>query len=122
VRAKPGRLKVPGSHCAVRDTRHKDVWLGAFITAVLFTVEKVVIGLYLGHTSTASAYGAAGSLAIWLCYSAQIFLFRAEFTKVYANRYGSRIVPTANAMLVTDKVRAEQVIRPTESNEVSKMR
>jgi membrane protein len=99
----------------------KDVWLGAVITAVLFTLGKVLIGLYLGHTSTASAYGAAGSLAvllIWLYYSAQIFLFGAEFTKVYANRYGSRIVPAENAMPVTDKARAEQGIPRTEGKKV----
>jgi len=103
----------------------RDVWLGAFITAVLFTVGKFLIGLYLGHTSTASAYGAAGSLAvllIWLYYSAQIFLFGAEFTKVYANRYGSRIVPADNAIRVTDKTRAEQGIPRTEDNKVSTKR
>lgn len=99
----------------------KDVWLGAFITALLFTLGKFLIGLYLGYTSAASAYGAAGSLAvllIWLYYSAQIFLFGAEFTKVYADRYGSRIVPAENAMRVTDKARAEQGIPRTEGKKV----
>ena len=89
----------------------RDVWLGAVITAVLFTVGKYLIGLYLGRTSTASAFGAAGSLAvllIWLYYSAQIFLFGAEFTKVHANRFGSRIVPAENAEPVSKEARAEQ--------------
>lgn len=88
-----------------------DVWLGAFFTALLFMIGKWAIGLYLGRASVASSYGAAGSLAvllIWLYYSAQIFLFGAEFTKAYANRYGSRIVPTANAVRVTPTERAEQ--------------
>jgi membrane protein len=99
----------------------KDVWLGAFITTVLFIVGKYLIGLYLGHTSTASAYGAAGSLAvllIWLYYSAQIFLFGAEFTKAYANQYGSRIVPAENAVPVTEEARAEQGIPRTAGQKV----
>jgi membrane protein len=89
----------------------KDVWLGAAITALLFEVGKFLIGLYLGHSGVASAYGAAGSLAVllvWLYYSGQIFLFGAEFTKVYANRFGSRIVPAPNAEPVTPEARAEQ--------------
>lgn len=66
-----------------------DVWVGAAMTSLLFGVGKSLIGLYLGHSSTASAYGAAGSLVvllIWVFYSAQIVLFGAEFTHVYANR------------------------------------
>jgi membrane protein len=89
----------------------RDVWLGALITALLFMLGKWAIGLYLGRASVASSYGAAGSLAvllIWLYYSAQIFLFGAEFTKAYANRYGSHIVPTENAIRVTPRERAEQ--------------
>lgn len=81
----------------------RDVWLGAAITSLLFSVGKFIIGIYLGQTGTASAYGAAGSLAvllIWLYYSAQIFLFGAELTKAYADRFGSRIVPKENAMPV----------------------
>lgn len=75
------------------DVEWGDVWLGSIITAVLFIIGKYLIGLYLAHSSTASVYGAAGSLAvflIWVYYSAQIFLFGAEFTAVYARRYGSR--------------------------------
>lgn len=88
-----------------------DVWHGALATAFLFMIGKWAIGLYLGRASVASSYGAAGSLAvllIWLYYSAQIFLFGAELTKAYANRFGSRIVPAANAMRVTPEERAEQ--------------
>lgn len=65
--------------------RWRDVWTGALITAVLFTVGKYIIGLYLGRTSPASAYGAAGSvvvLLIWVFYSAQIVLLGAEITRI----------------------------------------
>ncbi len=71
-----------------------DVWIGALLTAVLFTLGKFAIGLYLGYSSAASTYGAAGSLAvllIWVYYSAQVFFFGAELTQVYANRLGSRL-------------------------------
>mgnify|MGYP001343451685 CR=1 FL=1 len=70
-----------------------DVWIGAFATALLFTVGKTLIGLYLGRASFESAYGAAGSLIVvivWVYYSAQIFIFGAEFTYVYAHARGSR--------------------------------
>jgi membrane protein len=70
-----------------------DVWVGGFVTAVLFTVGKILIGLYLGRSSISSAYGAAGSvmvLLLWIYYSAQIFLLGAEFTHVYAYTHGSR--------------------------------
>jgi membrane protein len=70
-----------------------DVWIGAAVTAVLFAIGKFLIGLYLGKSAVASSFGAAGSLAVlmvWVYYSAQIFLYGAEFTWVYANAYGSR--------------------------------
>lgn len=71
----------------------KDVWVGAVVTAMLFTVGKFLISIYLGASGVASAYGAAGSLVvvlIWVYYSAQIFLLGAEFTWVYAQARGSR--------------------------------
>ncbi len=70
-----------------------DVWLGATTTAVLFTAGKFLIGLYLGRSSVGSVFGASGSLVVllvWVYYSAQIFLFGAEFTWAYARRHGSR--------------------------------
>ncbi len=73
--------------------RWGDVWIGAGVTALLFSIGKFLIGLYLGHSSVASSYGAAGSfvvLLVWIYYSAQIFLFGAEFTQVYARQHGSR--------------------------------
>ena len=86
----------------------RDVWVGAALTAMLFTVGKFAIGLYLGKSDVGSAYGAAGSLVIllvWVYYSAQILLFGAEFTQVYANAVGSRIVPSKDAV-VTDPKKA----------------
>ena len=65
----------------------RDVWTGAAITAVLFSTGKALIGLYLGHSTTSTPFGAAGSVVIfllWVYYSAQIFLFGAEFSEVYA--------------------------------------
>ena len=70
-----------------RDIAWHDVLIGSVVTALLLAVGKYLIGLYLAHSTTASAYGAAGSLIIvllWIYYSAQIFLFGAEFTKAYA--------------------------------------
>ena len=78
----------------------RDVWLGAFFTAVLFSLGKFLIGLYLGNSSVGSSFGAAGSLVlllIWIYYSAQILFFGAEFTQVYANTFGSKIVPEGEA-------------------------
>ena len=72
----------------------RDVWTGAAVTSLLFTIGKVLIGLYLGKSSLASGFGAAGSFVVliaWVYYSAQIFLFGAEYTWVYANRHGSRV-------------------------------
>ena len=83
----------------------RDVWVGAGLTTVLFLIGKALIGLYLGHSSYGSAYGAAGSLVIllvWIYYSSQILFFGAEFTQVYANRYGSQIRPSSNAIRVPD--------------------
>ena len=77
-----------------------DVIVGAIITALLFTLGKFVIGLYLGRGSLGSAYGAAGSLVIflaWVYYSAQILLFGAEFTQVYARKFGKNITPNRHA-------------------------
>lgn len=80
--------------------RWKDVWVGAIITALLFSLGKYLIGLYLGRSSFGSAYGAAGSLIVflaWVFYSAQILLFGAEFTQVYARKYGKQIRPRKNS-------------------------
>ena len=76
----------------------RDVWTGAAITAVLFSTGKALIGLYLGHSTTSTPFGAAGSVVIfllWVYYSAQIFLFGAEFSEVYAVARRSRAASPA---------------------------
>ena len=88
-----------------------DVWVGSAITSLLFVIGKSLLGLYLGNGSFGSAYGAAGSLVVvlaWINYAAQIIFFGAEFTQVYASKYGSRIVPDENAMRVPEVDRAKQ--------------
>ena len=70
----------------------RDVWIGAVVTALLFTIGKTAIGLYIGRSAVASVFGAAASLVamvVWVYWSAQIFLLGAEFTWVYARRLGS---------------------------------
>jgi membrane protein len=70
-----------------------DVWIGAAATALFFTIGQAAIGLYLGHSTVASVYGAAGSLVVvlvWVYYSSQVLFFGAEFTQIYACRFGSR--------------------------------
>ena len=76
-----------------RSLQWKDVVIGALITSVLFNIGKSLIGWYIGSSAIASSYGAAGGLIVlllWVYYSVQIFLFGAEFTKIYANRHGSK--------------------------------
>jgi membrane protein len=73
-----------------------DVWIGAALTAALFTLGNFLLGWYLAKSSVSSAYGAASSLAVlllWVYYCAQILFLGAEFTQVYANRYGSKVQP-----------------------------
>jgi membrane protein len=83
------------------DVAWSDVWIGAVVTALLFTVGKFVIGVYIGKSGVTSGFGAAGSLVVllvWVYYSAQVFLMGAEFTWAYAVTFGSRKeepVPTA---------------------------
>ena len=78
----------------------RDVWLGGLLTAVLFTLGKTAIGVYLGRASVGSAYGAAGSmvvLLVWVYYSALIMFFGAEFTQAWATRHGG-VAPQPHAI------------------------
>jgi len=82
-----------------------DVWVGALLTSVLFHAGKFGISLYIGKAGVASTFGAAGSLAVllvWVYYSSLIVLYGAEFTRAYANRYGTRVVPDDNAIAVPE--------------------
>ena len=85
--------------------------VGALGTALLFVLGKGAIGLYLGGTDPGSAYGAAGSLAvvlIWVYYSSMIVLFGTEFTRVWAERYGSGVRPEKGAVEVVQEERKVQ--------------
>jgi len=92
-----------------------DVWIGAAITSLLFVIGKLLIGLYIGHSSVASTYGAAGSLVVlllWIYYSAQILFFGAEFAQVYANRYGSRISYRSTATTQQQSTQGQKQQKP----------
>lgn len=82
--------------------RWKDVWVGAFVAALLFTIAKFFLGLYFGMGNPGSMYGAAGGIILimlWTTYNALILLFGAEFTRVYARRHGVKIEPSEHAVL-----------------------
>jgi membrane protein len=92
----------------------RDVWIGAVVTSILFTIGKYLVGLYLGRSGVGSSFGAAGALIlilVWVYYSAMIFFLGAEFTKVYADCHGSGIHPGKNARLVSPTVRAKDESR-----------
>ena len=84
----------------------RDVWIGAFVTAVLFVTAKFALGFYFGHSNPASAYGAAGTIILimlWVSYAGLIILFGAEFTRIYADRRGERVKPLDFAVSTYDK-------------------
>lgn len=94
-----------------------DVGVGGVFTAFLFTIGKLAIGLYLGHSGATSTYGAAGALVLillWVYYSSQILFFGAEFTQVYANRYGSKVRPAPDATSIADRLRTKDLQPDTE--------
>lgn len=81
----------------------RDVWVGGLVTGILFGVGRIGLAWYVGRSATVSPFGAAGSLValiVWVYYSAQILFLGAEFAQVYASRYGSRIVPSPNAVAI----------------------
>jgi membrane protein len=100
----------------------RDVWIGAILTATLFTLGKFLLGFYLGREGAASGFGAAGSLVVillWVYYSSQILLFGAEFTAVYAKKYGGGLKPAPNAIPLTDESRAQQGMKPSGRSKAS---
>ncbi len=94
----------------------RDVWVGAAVTSLLFSIGKLLIGLYLGNGAIGSTFGAARSLVVimlWAYYSSQIVLFGAEFTRLYAMRFGADILPGENAVrVVTRKVETKRADVP----------
>ena len=94
----------------------RHVWLGALTTAILFVVGKSLFGLYLGHSTIGTSYGAAGSLVIvilWTYYSCLILLFGAEMTQVQARLDHATLVPTDKAVHVSEHERVQQGIPRT---------
>ena len=93
----------------------RNVWTGAAVTAVLFTIGKTLIGLYLGRSTVASVYGAAGSLIVillWVYYSAQVVFFGAEFTKVYSRRFDpAAMTPTVDGSAARRAARSFHPVR-----------
>jgi membrane protein len=92
------------------DLAWSDVWVGAAATAILFSIGKYLIGLYLGQAAVGSTYGAAGALIVllmWIYYSTQIVLLGAEMTFLYAQRYGSGIqgIPAPPPQPVTPELK-----------------
>ncbi|MFD1757240.1 YihY/virulence factor BrkB family protein [Rufibacter sediminis] len=86
--------------------RWGDVWVGSLVTSLLFALGKSIIGLYLGNSNFASIYGAAGSVIVvltWVFYTSQIIFLGAQFTLVYARRYGANIYPSTYAVRVVNK-------------------
>jgi membrane protein len=95
--------------------RWRDVWIGAFVTSLLFTIGKVLIGLYLGRSTVASSYGAAGSVVVilvWVYYSAQLLFFGAELTQVLTRRWGRRIEPSDGAVSIREEPRLVPAATP----------
>jgi membrane protein len=93
----------------------RDVWVGALVTALCFSLGKTALAWYVGRSATVSPFGAAGSLValtVWVYYSAQILFWGAEFAQVYATRFGRSIEPNHNAMRLREA-------RPPQSSGVS---
>lgn len=102
------------------DIRWKDMWVGAFITALLFVVGKNAIGYYLQNSDIGSAWGSAAAsmiaLLVWVYYTSLIVLYGAELTQAWASRYGAGIVPAKNAVRVVEerrRIRGAQMPRAT---------
>jgi membrane protein len=91
--------------------RWREVWIGALVTAILFSIAKFALGLYFGKSDPASTYGAAGSvilIMLWVSYSGIILLFGAEFTQVYARRSGHRVRPVEGAVSTQEEGEEEE--------------
>lgn len=104
--------------------RWRDVWPGAILTAILFTVAKFALGLYFGKSDPGSTYGAAGSIILimlWVSYAGLILLFGAEFTQIYAKRYGKEIKPTEGAVSTAGETDNGALIDKKKKRKVKRM-
>jgi membrane protein len=96
--------------------RWRDVWIGAFLTSLLFSVGRMLIAIYLGHSTVASVYGAAGSLVallIWVYYSSAILFYGVEFTRAYRLHQGLEVEPKPSAVLVAARESPAPKKRPS---------
>jgi membrane protein len=92
--------------------RWRDVWVGAFLTAILFVIAKFALGLYFGNADPGSAYGAAGTvilIMLWVSYAGLLLLFGAEFTQTYANAHGRFVKPDSDAVSTADAPKPRRV-------------
>jgi membrane protein len=92
--------------------RWRDVWVGAFLTAILFVIAKFGLGLYFGNADPGSAYGAAGTvilIMLWVSYAGLLLLFGAEFTQTYANAHGRFVKPDSDAVSTADAPKPRRV-------------
>ncbi len=93
----------------------RDVWIGALVTATLFSIGRLALGSYLGRPAVTSAFGSAGALVVlllWVNYASTILFVGAEFTKAYAGKFGSKIVPDEGAVPLSPELRAKQGLSP----------
>ena len=100
------------------EIKWKYTWIGASVTAFLFVVGKTALGLYFGQTDPGSTYGAAGSIILillWVSYSSLILFFGAEFTQIYARRFGERIKPSKHAVRQLSR-KEKQLFRQQQKN------
>ncbi len=98
----------------------RDVWIGAFVTALLFVVAKLALGFYFGHSNPASAYGAAGTvilIMLWVSYAGSIVLFGAEFTRIHADRRGDHPKPLEFAVSTADSTAPENQSAPPNTHQ-----
>lgn len=98
--------------------RWKDVWVGSFLTSVLFVIAKFALGFYFGKSNPGSTYGAAGTIILimlWVSYAGLILLFGAEFTQVYADKYGKKVTPTEGAEFI-DAQKTEEIRKDRKEN------
>ncbi|MBC7390990.1 MAG: YihY/virulence factor BrkB family protein, partial [Opitutaceae bacterium] len=96
----------------------RDVWVGSFLTSVLFVIAKFALGVYFGKSDPGSTYGAAGTIILimlWVSYAGLILLFGAEFTQVYADKYGTKVMPTKGAEFI-DAQKTEETRQDRKEN------
>jgi membrane protein len=106
------------------EIRWKSVWIGAIITALLFTIGKTLLGIYFGYADPTSGFGAAGTIILvmlWVNYTCLILFFGAEFTQVYAKTYGHPIEPSKHAKWSANYLQQNEGVRKLSPEEAKRM-